>query len=242
MTGRVRVGVINTGWWADAMYLPALVAHPQADVVAVCGRDPAKAQAFAARWHVPHAFTDWRELVDSGLCDAVVVATHTDSHHPIAMRALAAGLHVLCEKPLAVTVAEAQEMADAAAARGLQTLVPFTYRFLPHARYIKQLVDDGYLGTPYHLNIRYYHAFGRTPGYGWGWDADKVGPGDVANLGAHPIYLALWYFGEVVSVSAELNQTIDRGRRNPDGHPFRAGDDNGVLTLRFRSGALGTIH
>ena len=239
---KVKVGVINTGWWADAMYMPALTAHPQCEVVAVCGRNPDKAAAFAASWKVPNHFVDWREMIESGLCDAIVVASHTETHHPITLLAIEHGIHVLCEKPMAISVAQAAEMAGSAAAAGVQNVIPFTYRFLPHARYIKHLIDDGYIGTPYHLNIRYYHAFGRNPGYGWGWDADKVGAGDLANLGSHPIYLALWYFGEVESISAELSGTIDRGATNPAGEPFTQADDNGVLILRFKNGAMGTIH
>ena len=239
---QVRVGVVNTGWWADAMYLPALQGHPQAEVTAVCGRNPDKAAAFAALWDVPNFFVDYREMIESGLCDAVVVASPPQSHHEITMMALAHGLHVLCEKPLAVTVAQGVEMSKAATDMGIKTLVPFTYRFLPHARYIKQLIDEGYIGTPYHLNIRYYHGFGRSLGYGWRWDADLVGVGDLANLASHPIYLATWYFGEIESVMAILNQTVPRGKLNPAGEPFVAADDNGVLLLRFKNGALGSIH
>lgn len=238
----IKFGVINTGWWADAMYMPALQAHPNAEVSAVCGRNPQKAASFAERWQVPHSFTNGIEMIESGLCDAVIVASHTDTHHPLTLAALNAGLHVLCEKPLAVSVAEAAEMTALAEEKGLKTMVPFTYRFMPHNRYIKHLIDTGYIGTPYHLNIRYYHDFGRTPGYGWGWNHDRVGAGDLANLAVHPLYLAYWYFGEVESVTAEINQTIDRGKVDPDGNPFTAGDDNGLVTLRFKNGALGSVH
>lgn len=224
------------------MYLPALKAHAHADVTAVCGRNPEKAIQFAGRWDIPNAFSDYRKMIDAGLCDAVIVASHNESHHPISLYAINHGLHVLCEKPLAISVQQAEEMEAAAKAAGVQTMVPFTYRFLPHARYIKHLIDTNYLGTPYHLNIRYYHAFGRRPGYYWGWDADLVGCGDVGNLASHPIYLAQWYFGEIKSVFAELNQSVDRGKRNPQGKPFTAADDNGVLLLRFKNGAVGSIH
>ena len=238
----VRVGVINTGWWADAMYLPALKAHPEVSVAAVCGRNPEKAAKFAQRWQVPHHFTDSDEMINSGLLDAIVVASHTDFHYPQTMAALNAGLHVICEKPMATSVAEAAEMAALAKEKGVKTTIPFVYRFMPHNRYIKQLIDTGYIGDPYHLNIRYYHDFGRNPGYGWGWNRDRVGAGDLANLASHPIYLAYWYFGEVESVTAEIKQTIDRGSVDPDGNPFVAADDNGLVTLRFKNGALGSIH
>src|SRR5262245_6615373 len=103
----VRVGIVGTSPWADAMYLPSLSNHPQAQIVAVCGRNREKAEAFAARWHVPHFYTDYREMIASGTLDALIVASSNDSHNPITMAALDAGLHVLCEKPLALNAAQA---------------------------------------------------------------------------------------------------------------------------------------
>ena len=201
-----------------------------------------KRAAFAASWGVPKYFTDADKMISSGNLDAVIVASHTNFHHAQTMAALNAGLHVLCEKPMATSVAEAAEMTALAKAKGLKTMIPFTYRFLAHNRYMKHLIDTDYIGNPYHLNIRYYHDFGRNPGYGWGWNRDKVGAGDLANLGSHPIYLAYWYFGEVESVTAEISATIDRGSVDPEGKTFTAGDDNGLLTLRFKNGAMGSIH
>ena len=242
MTDRVRVGIVNTGWWADAMYLPALAGHPQADVVAACGRNRERSEAFVARWGIPHLFADYRALVTSGLCDALIVAASHDVHYEMTMAALENGLHVLCEKPLARTVAEAAEMAALAETKGLRNAVPFTYRYMPPARHIKTLIDDGYIGRPYHLNIRFYHSFGRKPGYFWKWDLEKAGSGDLGNLASHPIYLAFWYFGPIDSVCAELNQTVERGTLDLGGKPFTQADDNGVLILRFANGALGSIH
>ncbi|MBX2822117.1 MAG: Gfo/Idh/MocA family oxidoreductase [Rhodothermaceae bacterium] len=239
---KVRVGIVNTGWWADAMYLPALTAHPDVVVTAVCGRQEEKARAFAKKWQVENTYVDYRVMLSSGVCDAVIVASHNNTHYEIVMAAIHQGIHVLCEKPLAMNVGEASEMTAASKAKKIKTLVPYTYRFLPHARYMKQLIDDGFIGTPYHLNIRYYHAFGREPGYGWGWDAGIVGEGDLANLASHPIYLAHWYFGAVESVTAELIQSVDRGQLTPAGKPFTAVNDNGILVLRFENGASGSIH
>lgn len=238
----MRVGVVNTGWWADAMYLPALRAHPAVEVTAVCGRNPQKAADFAQKWHIPHHFTDYKALLDADLCDALIIASTTDSHHEITMAALEKGLHLICEKPLARSVAEAEEMTDAAQKAGVKTMVPFTYRYMPHNRFIKQLIEDDFIGRPYHLNIRYYHDFGRQPGYGWGWNSDLVGAGDVANLASHCLYLARWYFGEVTAVTAELKQTIDRGKETPQGQPMRPADDNGTLILHFANGAQGVVH
>src|SRR5262245_36266625 len=99
--GMVRVGVVGTSWWADAMYLPPLKAHPDAEVVAVCGRDEGRATDFAARWNVSQVYTDYRRMIDEARLDALIVASGNDSHYPITMAALDAKIHVLCDKPLA---------------------------------------------------------------------------------------------------------------------------------------------
>ena len=137
------------------MHLPALHAHPNAEIIAICGRNPENAQRMAARWNIPQIYTDYRTMIDRGDLEAIVVSTANDTHYPMTMKALQSGLHVLCEKPLALTYAQAQEMADLAEEKGLKHMVPFTYSFMPTARYLKELIESGYIGQPYHLNMRY---------------------------------------------------------------------------------------
>ena len=110
----VRVGIIGTSWWADAMYMPALTNHPNCVVTATSGRNQERMDTFADRWSIEKRYTDPYELIKSGHCDAIVVATANDSHHPLTMAALAEGLHVLCEKPIGLDYGEAAEMAQAA--------------------------------------------------------------------------------------------------------------------------------
>ncbi|MDD9857603.1 MAG: Gfo/Idh/MocA family oxidoreductase, partial [Gammaproteobacteria bacterium] len=105
----LSIGLIGTSWWADSMYLPALAAHPRAAVAALCGRDRGRAERLAKRWDVARVYTDYRQMMRTGDLDAVVIASANDSHHPATMAALERGLHVLCEKPLALSVAEAAE-------------------------------------------------------------------------------------------------------------------------------------
>lgn len=239
---QIPVGIIGTSWWADAMYLPALTNHPQAKVVAVCGRDEERAKAFAARWQVPQVYTDYNKLIENGDVEALIVATINKFHHPITMPALARGIHVLCEKPLALNRGEATDMAALAREKGAKTLVPFTYRYMPTNRYLKRLLDDGYIGQPYHLNMRYYGSHGRQPGYGWRYDPDLAGSGEVGNLGSHFLYLARWYFGEIVAVTCQTGQMVERGRLDPAGNPFTPTEDVGLMLLTFANGAQGVIH
>ena len=107
MPEHVRVGVVGTSWWSDLFHLPLLTSHPRAEVAAICGRHRERADEMARKYGIPSVFTDYEAMIEQGGLQALVVATPDDTHHPIVMRALQAGLHVLCEKPLAWIIHEA---------------------------------------------------------------------------------------------------------------------------------------
>ncbi|MGH1490594.1 MAG: Gfo/Idh/MocA family protein [Acidimicrobiales bacterium] len=237
----VRIGVFGTSWWADSMYMPALQAHPEAEVVAVCGRRDSTAKAFANTWGVEHWFTDPAEMLNSVELDAVVIATSNDTHHDLAQAALAAGLHVLCEKPLGLNVAQATAMAESAADSSAITMVPFTYHYMPVNRWVRQLVADGYVGRPLHINLRYYTDFGFDTDYSWRFDPEIAGTGIIGDLGSHWIHLARWLLDDVeTSISAVSSTFIERGPR-PDGEPYEPLEDSVAMTVRYRSGAYGLL-
>ncbi|MCY3993965.1 MAG: Gfo/Idh/MocA family oxidoreductase [Caldilineaceae bacterium] len=241
MSETVRVGVVSTSWWADAMYLPALDAHPRADVAAVCGRNRERADAFAARWNIPQVYTSYESLIGSGEIEALVVASGHETHYPITMQALDAGLHVLCEKPLALTYGHAAEMAALAAEKGVVHCTPFTYRFMPTNRYIKDLVEEGYIGRPYHLNLRYYTGYAREPGYGWRHDRAFAATGVLGNIASHFFYLAYWWFGEVTDVFCLAGEFVDRPDVTPEGKPYERTEDGAYTLLKFANGAQGLV-
>ena len=240
MNKTVSVGVVGSSWWADAMYMPAVSKHPNAVLTAVCGRNRQNAEAIAAKWNIPHVFTDYDAMLASGLIDAVLISTGNDTHYSMTLKALDAGLHVLCEKPLAMTYAEAVEMTARADASGKTCLVPFTYSFMPAARYLKRLVDEGYIGKPYHLNMRYYTAYARDGRYMWRFDLAESGAGVVGDIGSHFMYLAQWYYGEIESVMCQFSYFVPRAPR-PDGSDYEKGDDSASILLQFKNGAQGVI-
>ena len=240
----VSVGVAGTSWWADAMHLPALASHPQARTIAICGRNRANAQKMAERWDIPQVYTDYREMIDDADLDAVVISTPNSSHYPISMRAL--------DKRLACALRESRSRSPTRRRgkwrkrqrrAGSRRCAPFTYSFMPTARYLKELIDDGYLGSPYHLNMRYYTGFARDGDYRWRFDRKIAGSGSRWRSG-----LAL----SVSSPSGSLAQSapspagwgfsVPRPPVDPAGEPYEVVDDSCMLTLEFASGALGMIH
>ncbi len=238
---RVRVGIVGPGWWADTMYAPVLATCPDAAATAVYARNRRRAEDFAEAHGIPHVFGDIGELCASGEVDAVIVASANKTHHPFTVTALDAGLHVLCEKPLAVTAAEADDLAERARQAGLTCYVPFTYRYMPTTRWVKRLLDRGFIGRPYHLNLRYYSGWARQGEYLWRLDQDEVGEaGVLGDLGSHWIDMARWFFGEVEAVTAVVSHHIDRDAR-PDGGDYARADDGATVILEFENGAQGVI-
>jgi predicted dehydrogenase len=235
---RVRVGVVGTSWWAELMHLPGLSRHPRAQLRALCGRDRGRAEALAAKYAVPHVFTDYRDLISHGELDTLVVATPDDLHYPVTMAALEAGLHVLCEKPLALSAEEARAMYERAEATGVRHMVFFTNRWVPAYCYVRRLLDQGYVGRLYHCDIRYLGGYGRGGHYGWRFDGRRSN-GILGDLGSHAIDLARWYAGDIARVSGHLSTFVERP--GPDGQPLDPANDAAQISVEFAGGAQGTI-
>lgn len=237
----VRIGLFGTSWWADSMYLPALV-NSGAEVVSICGRRESTAVAMAQKWNIPNHFTATADLLDGPRLDAIIVATANDSHFPISMTALDRGLHVLCEKPLGLNVAEAEAMHAKAVEMNAITMVPFTYRYMPAVRWLKRLLDDGYVGRPLHTNLRYYTGFASNGEYSWRFDQEIAGSGLIGDIGSHWIDMARWLLDDTeTSVSAVTRQFVERDER-PDGSDYTPLEDSAALTLEYASGAYAMVH
>jgi predicted dehydrogenase len=208
---RLRAGIVGTGWWTQTEHLPGLQSRSDVEVTALCGRNPEKLAALADKFRVPGRFTNWQELLEH--IDLCVIVTPNSLHHPIAMAALAKGLHVICEKPLALTAAQAREMAAAAAGRHLQTLTFFTHRTIAAAAQLKRLVDEGFLGTPLHVSASYFSASHFAPGKpaSWRMRRAEAGTGVLGDIGSHLIDLVRFWLGDFAKVSGQWQQrTFDR--------------------------------
>ncbi len=183
---RVGVGIIGVGGISGYVHLPGLKLLPEAEIVALCDSDEDLLRERARAYGVAHTFADYHGLLALPAVDAVVVATPTVLHAPIALAAVAAGKHVLVEKQLAMNYAEARGMYEAAERAGVRHMTAFTYRFVPAMRYLKHLVGQGVVGLPRHLRIARFQDW---PEEDLGWRQKKAlaGSGEVGDMGAHRI-------------------------------------------------------
>jgi len=238
MSQKVRVGVVGTSWYTDFMHLPAIQSHPHAELAAICGRDQNRAKEIAGKYGIPGIFNDYRKMIEDGSLDALIVSAPDDLHYEITMQALDANLHVLCEKPLALKARHAWEMYEKAEAVAVKHMVFFTYRWMPFFQYVRDLIDQGYIGRFYHCEFRYLMGYGRNKEYFWRFDKKRAN-GVLGDLGSHMIDIARWLVGEFTWVTAQLGVFVDRP--GADGGAIDPVNDSALLLVKFANGAHGTI-
>ncbi|MEU6094992.1 Gfo/Idh/MocA family oxidoreductase [Streptomyces sp. NPDC047079] len=256
MVGYAFMGAAHSQGWRTAGRVFDLPLRPV--LAAICGRDGAAVRAAADRHGWAAAETDWRALIARDDVDLVDICTPGDSHAEIALAALAAGKHVLCEKPLANTVEEAIAMtraADEAAARGQLAMVGFNYRRVPATVLARRMVAEGRIGTLRHVRVTYLQDWLVDPDFPLTWRLrkDQAGSGSLGDLGAHIVDLAQYLAGERLAGVSALTETFVRRRPLPGGPSSGLAavpasgtgqvtvDDAALFTGRFASGALASF-
>jgi predicted dehydrogenase len=253
MVGYAFMGAAHSHAWRTAPHVFDLPLRPV--MAALCGRDPAAVRAAAERYGWASAVTDWHALLGRDDVQLIDVCTPGDLHAEISIAALDAGKHVLCEKPVANTVAEAEAMAEAAAraaARGIRAMVGFNYRRVPAIALARQLVAAGRLGPVRHFRASYLQDWLVDPSFPLTWrlqDA-RAGSGALGDLGAHIVDLAQYLTGELVVGVSGITATFVTERPLPDAPAQDAPgsatgpvtvDDAAAFTARLSSGALASF-
>lgn len=208
MSDVIRVGVIGTG--VGCRHIEAFQALPDVEVAAVCSADQLRAAAIARQYRIPLATTEYRRLLAADL-HAVVIATPPPLHLPMGLDALAAGRHVLCEKPLALTTADARTLRDAAHRAGVVHMINHYLRFTPPFVRARELVDAGYLGdlavadAMFVVNpVDYLTEAEMSPRKaGWFTDAAQGGGMLQSAAGPHLVDAFLWYGGPIAEIAAQ---------------------------------------
>jgi predicted dehydrogenase len=211
----------------------------------LCGRDATAVSQAAASLGWEETATDWREVVRRDDIHLVDVSTPGDSHAEIAIAAAEAGKAILCEKPLANTVAEAEAMLAAVEKAGVVHMLCHNYRRIPAVMLAKRIIEVGDLGQIYHYRGTYLQDWVVSPELPllWRFRKEKAGSGALGDIASHSLDLARFLVGEIVEVSGDL-ETFIKERPLPD-DPASTGsvtvDDAAIALVRFAGGALGTI-
>jgi len=193
------VAVIGCGV-QGRVHLTAYRALDEVEVVAVCDLDRARLETAQREFAVPHGFTDYRDLLASAPVDLVSICAMPVTHREMTVAALEAGAHVLCEKPMAMNAAEAEEMVATARRRGRWLSVGYNLRFSDAAQFARRFVDEGRLGTPQYARV--YALANDIPWWGKHYHRAISGGGVLASTAVHVLDLTLWILGTPRPVTA----------------------------------------
>jgi predicted dehydrogenase len=251
MRETIRAGVIGTGFMGKAHCLAygAVAATfgdvPRPILAAICDAEPADLDAKARAFGFERSTTEWRDVVEDASIDAVSIATWNRSHRDIALAALSAGKHVWCEKPMGLTLQDAEDMAAAARRSGRVALLGYNYIQNPVLALARRLIDDGAIGTVFDFRGQIDEDYMADPDAPWTWRMrrDEAGLGVLGDLMCHLVSTALLLVGPVEQVCAQL-RTVHATRKLPSAPHAVAEvdtDDHAHALVRFAGGGSGNL-
>ena len=229
---KVKIGIIGSRFQADCIASSVAFLPEEAEVVAVASPTPGNAEAFARRHGLTRAYTDYREMLKDPAIEMVSISAPNNLHCRMTVEAAKAGKHVVCEKPLCVTLEEADEMIEACRRAGVLLLYAEELLFAPKYVKAKQMADEGAFGR-IHLVKQGEKHFG--PHSDWFWDVTKSGGGALMDLGCHGIAFCHWFLGgrKNKSVYAQLSTQVHGDRTR--------GEDEAIVIMEFEGGAIGMV-
>jgi myo-inositol 2-dehydrogenase / D-chiro-inositol 1-dehydrogenase len=230
--GPVRVGIIGSQFQAECLATAISMIEYEMTVVAVASPTAAHAQGLAARFKIPRVYSDYRELAQDKEVEAVAITAPNALHCEMTIAMAQAGKHVICEKPLCVTLEEADRMIEACRANGVLLLYAEELVFTPKYLKAKEMADSGAFGKV-HLVKQSEKHFG--PHSDWFWDVGRSGGGALLDLGCHGIAWAWWFLNrpKMVSTLCHLGTYVHAAKTKAD--------DEAVTILEFEGGAFSII-
>lgn len=225
-----RVGLIGTGSIATGVHIPGILSCPNLELVAICDSNPEALEETSKKFGISkeYCFTNYQDLIACPEVDAIDITTSNDAHFEIAMAAVAAKKPYALEKPVTLNKADAAILADATAKAGLANMVCFSYRFIPAARYAKDIIQRGLLGKLHHINMQYLQAWGNLDiPMRWRFQKALAGSGVLGDLGCHAIDLVRFITEKEYTAVCGQATTITKMRKLPDGE----GEGEGVVDV-----------
>ena len=231
----IGVALIGSGGIALANHVPGLALRPEAKLVALCDTNPATLEKASRATGVSITTTDYHEILKRDDVHAVVIATPNYVHAPIALAAIEAGKHVLCEKPLAMNLEEAIRMYRAAEAAKVRHMTAFTYRFVPAMRYIAHLAQSGKLGKLYHFRAQRFQDWSDR-NLAWRQVKKLAATGELGDMLSHRIDYGHFIVGPMTRITAQLKRYLDvRGSQPSDL------DDWVAMLAEFKTNTTGVL-
>ncbi|PAD22737.1 Gfo/Idh/MocA family protein [Terribacillus saccharophilus] len=232
----LRVGVVGLGSIARNRHLPELENNPNTEITAVCDVVPSRSEEIAKEYNAT-AYTEYEELIEDPRIDAVIVCAANHLHAPVSIAALQAGKHVLCEKPMATTLEEADDMIAAQKASGKLLLIAHNQCFVPSHQKARKMIQNGELGKIFSFRTTFGHGgpeqWSIDGKNSWFFDKDKAYIGALGDLGVHKSHLIEFLLDEPIQEVAAFVDTLAK--------PYADVDDNAVAVLRTKSGIIGTL-
>ena len=229
---KVKIGIVGSRFQADCIAASVKAMPEDAEVVAVASPTPGNAEAFARRHSIPAFHTDYRDLLRDPAIEMISISAPNHLHAAITIDAARAGKHVVCEKPLCLTLEEADAMIVACREAGVLLLYAEELFFAPKYVKAKQMVDEGAFGRVHLVKQSEKHS---GPHADWFWDVEQSGGGALMDLGCHGIAFCWWLLGKpnVNSVYAQLSTQVHANRTQ--------GDDEALTIIEFDGGAIGVV-
>ena len=229
---KVGVGIVGSRFQAECIAASVKALPDEAEVVAVASPTPGNAASFAKRYGIPASYTDHREMLRDPRVEMIHISAPNYVHARITIDAANAGKHVVCEKPLCVTLEEADEMIDACRRAGVLLMYAEELFFAPKYVKAKQMADEGAFGRVHLVKQGEKH---NGPHADWFWDVKQSGGGALMDLGCHGIAFCWWFLGKpkVKSVYSQLSTQVHSSRTE--------GDDEAITIIEFDGGALGIV-
>lgn len=226
---KLKVGLIGSQF-ISSIHAEAIARVPEAELLAVASPTGDHARRFAERYGIKHPFTDYRKMLEMDELDMVVLGLPNDLHHPATLDAAAAGKHVVCEKPLAMNLRQADEMIAACRKAGVKLMYAEELCFAPKYARLKKLLDDGALGKPTLLKQSEKHDGPHAAHF---WDVERSGGGVTMDMGCHAVEFFRWMLGKppITSVYAQMSTMVHAEKTR--------GDDNALLIVEFEGGCVG---
>ena len=228
---KVRFGVISASGMAKS-HMKSIKTNKNTELAAVCDIDEEKARKAAGELEIPYCCKDYREMLAMNDIDAVVVCTPDQTHEELTVASLEAGKHVLCEKPMALTVEECRRMIAASEKTGKKLMIGQICRYTPGFRLTKKLIDEGQIGKLFFVESEYAHDYSDIPGTNnWRKDPAKLRHPFVGG-GCHAVDLLRWIAGNPCEVTAYANRKVLKS------WPV---DDCTIAIMRFPNDVIGKV-